>query len=281
KDRLWFFVAGRTQTQQSNRQLVITNVPYIFTQEQKRFEEKLTFSPSSKHRFQGAYTNIINNQVNNTVNQSASMDLESLDNRKVPESLFTINYNGILSPSLTLEGRYSERHQKFQGDGAQATDLINGTLLVDPAGRRYWTPTFCGICDPETRDNRDVLVNGTYVLSTDARGPHSMVSGCDNFSDLRFAKNHQSGSDYRIINAPEIVRGTDLFPQFTSAANTQIRWQPIFVSSQGTTFRTNSVFYNDNWQVSSRLSASIGLRWDKNSGANGQGLQVSKDTAFS
>jgi len=281
KDHLWFFVAGRTQTQQSNRQLVITNIPYTFTQEQKRFEEKLTFSPTSNHRFQGAYTNIINNQLNNTFNQSTSMDLASLDNRKVPENLFTINYNGILSPSLTLEARYSERHQKFAGDGAAATDLINGTLLIDPAGRRYWTPTFCGICDPETRDNRDVFVKGTYFLSKKGRGSHNVVFGYDNFGDLRFANNHQSGSDYRIINAPEIVRGADLFPQFTAAATTAIRWQPIFISSLGTTFRTNSVFLNDNWLIGSGLSASIGLRWDKNSGANGQGASVAKDTAFS
>jgi len=250
RDRLWFFAAGRAQTQQFNRQLVITNIPYINTLETRRFEEKLTFSPSSNHRFQGAFTNIINNQLNNTFNTSQSMDLTSLDNRKVPESLFTINYNGILSPNLTLEARYSERHQTFQGDGAAATDVINGTLIVDPAGRRYWTPTFCGICDPETRDNRDVFVKGTYFLSQKGRGSHNMVVGYDNFGDLRFANNHQSGSDYRIINAPEIVRGTDLFPQFTTAANTQIRWQPIFISNQGTTFRTNSLFYNDNWQVS-------------------------------
>jgi len=281
RDRLWFFAAGRAQTQQFNRQLVITNIPYINTLETRRFEEKLTFSPSSNHRFQGAFTNIINNQLNNTFNTSQSMDLTSLDNRKVPESLFTINYNGILSPNLTLEARYSERHQTFQGDGAAATDVINGTLIVDPAGRRYWTPTFCGICDPETRDNRDVFVKGTYFLSQKGRGSHNMVVGYDNFGDLRFANNHQSGSDYRIINAPEIVRGTDLFPQFTTAANTQIRWQPIFISNQGTTFRTNSLFYNDNWQVSSRVTATIGLRWDKNSCANGQGLQVAKDTAFS
>jgi len=281
KDRLWFFHAGRAQTQQSNRQLVITNTPYVFTNETRRFEEKLTLSPTSSHRFQGGFSNIINNQLNNTFNTSASMDLNSLEDRSVPEKLFTINYNGILSSSLTLEARYSERHLTFQGSGAKSTDLINGTLLIDPQGRRYWSATFCGVCDAETRDNQDVFVKGTYFLSKKGRGSHNMVFGFDTFGDKRFANNHQSGSDYRILNAPEILRGTDLFPQFTTASNTQIRWQPIFISSQGTTFRTNSAFYNDNWQVSSRLSASLGVRWDKNSGANSQGDSIAKDTAFS
>jgi hypothetical protein len=107
-----------------------------------------------------------------------------------------------------------------------------------------------------------------------------MVFGFDTFNDKRFANNHQSGSDYFLQNAPEIQRGTDLFPQFVSGT-TQIRWRPIFISSQGTTFHTNSAFYNDNWQVSPRLSASVGLRWDKNSGTNGNGDPVAKDTAFS
>jgi Carboxypeptidase regulatory-like domain/TonB dependent receptor/TonB-dependent Receptor Plug Domain len=280
RDRLWFFHAGRVQTQEFNRQLVITNIPYINTNETRRFEEKLTFSVNPNHRFQGAFTNFVNNQLNNTFNTSASMDLNSLEDRKVPERLFTINYNGILTPTLTFEARYSERHLTFSGSGAKSTDIINGTLLIDPAGRRYWSATFCGVCEAETRDNQDIFVKGTYFYSRKGRGSHNMVFGFDTFNDQRFANNHQSGSDYRILNAPEIVRGTDLFPQFVNGT-TQIRWQPIFISNLGTTFRTNSAFYNDNWQVSPRLSATIGLRWDKNSGANGNGDPIAKDTAFS
>jgi hypothetical protein len=133
---------------------------------------------------------------------------------------FTINYNGILSPSFTFEARYSERHQTLQGSGAKATDIINGTLILDPAGRRYWSATFCGVCEAETRDNQDVFVKGTYFYSKKGRGSHNMVFGFDTFNDRRFADNHQSGSDYRILNAPEIVRGTDLLPQFVSALHT-------------------------------------------------------------
>jgi hypothetical protein len=285
KDQLWFFVAGRVQSQQSNRQLVITNIPYVFTNESKRFEEKLTYSVNPNHRFQGAYSNIISNQLNNTFNTSLSMDLNSLENRHLPEDLFTINYNGILSSKLFVEARYSQRHLTFQGSGSQFTDLTHGTLLIDTAGRRYWSATFCGVCDPETRDNRDVFVKGAYFLSEKGHGSHNMAFGYDNFSDLRFANNHQSGSDYRIINTPEVVRGTDLFPQFLPAVGTtprtQIRWQPIFISTVGTNFRTHSAFYQDNWRVNGRVTANLGVRWDKNNGVNGAGDLVAKTSAFS
>ena len=42
---------------------------------------------------------------------------------------------------------------------------------------RYNSPTFCGVCDPESRDNRDYLVKGTYFLSTDKLGSHNVVVG--------------------------------------------------------------------------------------------------------
>ncbi len=56
RDRLWFFTAGRIQTQSEGRTLVGTNIPYTFKRPTKRFEGKGTYSPDSNHRFQGAYT---------------------------------------------------------------------------------------------------------------------------------------------------------------------------------------------------------------------------------
>ena len=203
KDRLWFFTAGRVQTQKSNRQLVITNIPYTFTDQIKRFEEKVTYSLNSSSRFEGAVTTVKRAQLNNTLNQSQSMDLNSLYDRKVPEDLFTLNYNGILTPRLFVEARYSQRHYSFVGDGSRFTDRPRGTLLIDPDGRRYWSATFCGVCDPEKRDSQEIFAKGTFFLSTKSGGAHSMTFGYDNFNDKRFANNHQSGSDYRIINAPD------------------------------------------------------------------------------
>ena len=120
KDRLWFFAAGRLQTQESNRQLVITNIPYMFTDQIKRFEEKVTYSVSSAARFEGTVTTVKRAQLNNTFNQSQSMDLNSIYDRKLPEDLFTLNYNGILTPRLFVEARYSQRHFSFIGDGARS-----------------------------------------------------------------------------------------------------------------------------------------------------------------
>ena len=43
KDHLWFFTAGPLQEPGSpTRQLFATNIPYTFTDDQKRYEVKLT-----------------------------------------------------------------------------------------------------------------------------------------------------------------------------------------------------------------------------------------------
>src|SRR5688572_14808736 len=181
RDKLWFFHAGRLQTNTLNRQLVRTNIPYIFTDKSRRFEGKLTYALDDSHRFNGAYTKIQRDQLNNTFQPTLSMDLNSIYDRSLPEDLFTLNYTGVLTPTIFLEGRYSQRNLSFIGSGGRFTDLPKGTLLVDPLGQRYHADTFCGVCTPEERDNQDVFVKGTWFRSTGA-GSHTATFGFDIFN---------------------------------------------------------------------------------------------------
>jgi len=211
------------------------------------------------------------------------MDLNSLEDRKTPQDLFTLSYSGILSPTFFIEGRFSQRQFTFIGSGAKSTDVIDGTLLLDRqrSNRRYWAATFCGVCTPEERDNRDIFVKGSYFLSTGGAGSHNLGVGYDNFNDIRKANNHQSGSDYRILGTTSIITGTDIAPVFLGNGTTIIQWNPIPLESIGSDFRTHSVFFSDSWRMSNRLTANLGVRWDKNDGKNQAGELVAKDSAIS
>ena len=70
KDRLWFFVAGRLQKQESGRNTAITSIPYTFIQDNKRFEYKGTYSVDSNNRFVAAYTKSYRTEENYTFNQN-------------------------------------------------------------------------------------------------------------------------------------------------------------------------------------------------------------------
>ncbi len=281
RDRLWFFTAGRLQNTAEGRTLAVTNVPYKFEDNSQRYEAKVTYSPNSNNRIQGGYAKVNRKQVNDTFSQSLSLDLNSLDTRTLPQDLVTLNYTGVLTPSLLVEGRYSSRRSSSDGAGSQFTDPVNGTMLVDfSRNYRWWSPTFCGVCGAEKRDNDEVFVKGTYFATPEKGGSHEVVFGYDTFNDKRFVNNHQSGSDYRIYAAVSVIRGTDIYPVIPTGA-AYIEYDPITEGSQGTNFRTHGLFANDTWRLNGHFTFDLGVRFDKNHGVDSAGRLVAKDSAFS
>ena len=281
RKQLWFFNAGRFQDQQSSFTTSVTGIPYVRDNDEKRYEIKGTYSPFSGHNASVAYSKI-NQLVENLAFQNV-LDTRSLYNQGQPQDLLSVHYTGVLSSRLSLEGQWAQRTFTFTGAGATSTDLIDGTLLIDRSrgnAFRYWSPTFCGVCDDEERSNTDLIAKASYFLSTRGGGSHHLVLGFDSYNDHRFANNHQSGSDYRILGTSTIVRGTDLLPVFLPSS-TIIQWNPITLGSQGTDLRTNSVFANDQWQFNSRLTFSLGVRWDGNQGEDAAGNTISDSSALS
>ena len=283
KDHLWFFTAGRLVDQKSSQSTIAPlSIPYTIETDRKRYEFKLTASPTSNHRFEGAFSKEALTIANNSQSAASSMDLASLFTNTQPTSLFTVNYNGIISRNFVVEGRFSERDTSIIGAGAPSTDRIQGTLLLDRVrGGRYFAPTFCGICDPETRNLDDEFVKGTYFKSTKGSGSHNMVFGYDTANDKRFANNYQSGSNYRVIGTTTTIVNGVIFPQWTPGPTTVLQYNPILQGSLGTKFRTHSLFYNDNWRVNNNVTVNLGIRWDKNHGVDSAGNLVASDSITS
>jgi hypothetical protein len=280
KDKLWFFGATRLRDFQETRTTGFTFINYDRQLNEKRYEAKLTFSPTTKHTLKGAYTWIDNAENGNSF--STIMDRASLVNRTLPQKLLSLNYTGILRPDFFVELQYSSRKFSFENSGSTFTDLVQGTLLLDRSrnNARYNSPTFCGVCGPEQRDNNDFIVKGSYFLSTQSAGSHNLVAGLDVFDDKRLSNNHQSGSDYRVFTTSAILQGETVIPVI-EPNTTFIRWTPIFENSQGNRFRTSSVFLNDSWTLDKNFSFNLGLRWDKNDGKDASGNAVVKDSALS
>jgi Carboxypeptidase regulatory-like domain/TonB dependent receptor len=281
RDHLWFFGAGRIVDRVEGRQTTTTNVPYTLSEEERRYEGKLTYSVNSNHTVRGSYIYRNRNQFNTS--SFTILDLRSLYDRSLPDDLRSVNYTGVISPNFFVEGTYSNRNLKFVDAGAKSTDLVEGTLVVDQArASRYWAPTFCGVCGlDEERNNENFVVKGTYFKSTRGSGSHSLVFGFDTFNDVRLAENHQSGSDYRILGTTALIRGSEVYPSWTPGSTTLIQWNPIDAASLGTDFRTHSLFVNDQWRVNNRLTANVGVRWDRNDGVDSAGNKVASDSGFS
>ncbi|HEX9944216.1 MAG TPA: TonB-dependent receptor [Thermoanaerobaculia bacterium] len=292
RDRLWFFLAGRDRELNETRNtgafrdaagniLPGTNIPYSRVVDQQRYEGKLTATVTPRHSLLGSYSKIDEKENGNSF--QTILDLASLVNRELPQELWSINYTGTFTDALLLTAQYSEREFSFIGSGATSTDLIAGTLLLDRSrgNARYHSPTFCGVCDPEERDNTNALAKVSYFLSSGGLGSHDLVAGYDTFEDIRVANNHQSGSDWRVNTTGATITSTAIFPVIASDGSTLITFNPILRSSEGTSFKTNSYFVNDTWRFSDRLTLGLGLRYDQNDGENAAGQKVADDSNLS
>ncbi len=279
RDRLWFFLAGRDVGLDESRETALTAVAYSYGDDERRYEGKLTFSATPSHRLVGSYMEVEREQAG--YGFGTVMDLRSVYTRELPQELLTVNYTGILSDNFFVEGAYSEREFKFVGSGSPWTDLIDGTLLVQRVGgRRWWSPTFCGPCGDEERSNEAYSAKGSYFLSTATAGTHDLVAGYEHYNDVRLVDNHQSGSDFRVYLG-SIIDGSNVWSFLDPTADHYIMWNPIFVKSRGTAFKTDSLYVNDRWRLNKSLSFNIGLRYDKNDGVNAQGDKVSDDSNLS
>ena len=278
KDHLWFFGAGRLAERSIQKFTAITNLPYTNGFDETRWEGKLTAQIASGHNFVATYLDITNDETNNAFGNV--LDFASLvPLRSLPNTLLSLNYNGVITKNLLVELQYAKKEFTFENSGGLLTDRIGGTLLVDTNARRFHAPTFCGVCSFEERDNDSYLGKATYYLDTAKLGSHSIVGGVENFEETRLANNHQEGSDYRVSSVTSIVSGADVYPRFGSAS--VIQFQPIFSNSEGTDFQTISAFVNDKWDFNRHFSFNVGLRWDKNDGKDADGNTVSDDSAFS
>ena len=292
KDKLWFFAAGRDRKLTNNYQTYSTNIPYTSTDDQKRYEGKLTYSVTPNHRLIASYMKVTETQTNNAF--GTILDLASLDKvRELPQDLFAANYTGIITNNIFVEGQYSKRHYSFVGSGGDSKDLVLGTRVADNVhGWSSNSPTFCGVCGPEKRDNEDWLVKGSWFATSDKLGSHDIVVGYDSFNDMRFSNNYQSGSNYvywptqylsnpttgaiildPVLQQPIPIVYGDTTSDFTYWAMLQL--------SKGTNFRTNSTFVNDKWRLNNHWSFNIGVRYDKNDGKDAAHNLVAKDSRIS
>lgn len=285
RDRLWFFGAGRF----AERTLPNTYSdgyaafdPTISTDE--RWELKLTGALTPEHNLTASY-------MDYTVDQTPHCAFGCFDDttidqngRQLPREMITANYNGIITDRFLVEAGYSTRSLAFENSGGESFDRVQGTWAYDLTdfGGAWGAPIFCGVCDPETRENEYYNVKGTYFLATQALGTHNVVGGYENFAESRLSNNYQSGSNYAIYvygMAPQREADGSFRPILSEGDI--LYYTPINQLSLGSEFVTDSFFVNDKWDLNPNWSFNLGLRYDMNNGVDSIGNTVASDSYLS
>lgn len=289
QDHVWFFTAARDLSRSESDSLQLTEIGFPQDEEETRLEGKLTGTIAQSHSLVGTYLEIDQTRTNQFFGDA--LDRGSLSDREDPQEIASINYTGVLAPSFFVEAQYSERDfQIGKGSGADSTDFVDGTLMRSRQGSfRYYKPTFCGVCQQEERNNENLLAKGSWFLSTESVGDHDVVFGYDTFTDIRFAVNHQTGSDFTVWDSDFVIDGETVFPQLYPTGNaaglpaTWIGWWAAFNidAAQPTDFETTSYYVNDSWQLNENWAFNVGVRYDETSGTNGSGDSVLDDSKVS
>ncbi len=298
RDRLWFFGAGRYFEQSlpgffQNGGALATPVARPTTvQLDERYEGKLTGQITPRHSLVGSYLDYTVDQTPHCAFGCWDITTMDINGRQLPREMITANYNGIITSNFLIELGYSTRSLAFEGSGGDhlttnpndPRDLALGTWAYDltVAGGAWGAPIFCGICDPETRENDYYQLKGTYYLASQGLGTHNIVAGYENFAESRFSNNYQSGSNFDVYvygMSPE-YEDDGTFRPIISFGDL-IQYVPILVLSQGSDFVTESVYINDKWDLNPNWSFNLGARYDVNDGRDSAGTKISDDSAIS
>lgn len=285
KDRIWFFGAGRYfKNDYSGATAAPTNVSFPRSDTDKRYEGKLTITPFANHTLTGAYANYKVDQANYYFTTFPLLETNgTIYDRDLPSDLLSINYSGVLTSNLFIEGQYAAKNFKFNNSGSRFNELIKGTAVVvlDQGLGQMFGSIFCAVCPGagDERNNEEFSAKGTGFFSTKSLGSHNVVFGYSNFSSVRTSNNWQSGSNWLLFASSVRYDGTNLYPTIDSSS--YLLYAPIPLASQGSDLRTHSVYVNDNWRLNNRLSFNVGVRWDKNAAKDAAGAATADDSAFS
>ena len=282
RDRLWFFLAGRTFTIDTSDNIVTPGqdgIPFAQSQSEDRYEGKLTASFGPSHRVMGSYFDRKFDDINSYFFTPA--DDKAIDpSRQLPITGLSATYNGVLTDNFFVEALYSKKEYTFANAGGEDQRLGATPVWDLLTSYGFNEHIFCGSCTDEQRNNENIYGKGSWFFS--AAGTHDFVFGVDVFDDKMLSDNWQSATGY--IWGPFVEQNYDTPGDPLTVIEPfggYIIWGSVLENSRGSSFKTESLYVNDTWRVSDKLTVGLGLRYDKNNGTDGGGVKSVDDARVS
>ena len=278
RDRLWFFNADRYENSATPRTFQQTGGSYDDGRNNKRFEVKITGTPIANHRVVGTFVNNPTTSTNRaSLSADLSVDASTLVNRRDANRLWVLNWNGALTNKLFGTFQFSEKTQRILDAGGTSTALTDSPFrtrgnfgLGVPASLHWHAPMFSAN-DPEERNNRQFAGSLSYFVTHPRFGRHDFKVGGERLNTWRTGGNSQSATNYIFLTDFRLVNNVPV-PVWTpdpGGDRTQVQNWIAFPGSTLDIF-TTSIYLQDRWQVSDRITADIGARFeDVNTEATG------------
>lgn len=271
RDKLWFFLSGRTEKVDVPYNLVETRIPGSQRNDDKRVDGKVTWTVAKNHTFQGSFLNNETTQAGNRGISSQAIDPSVLVTRKTPQKIGVLNWGGVLSPRLFATAQYSRKYFGFRNAGGTSPDLRDSPMRSRgaglPSGRLFNAPYF-DATDPEDRNNQQLAGSVSYFLTTGRTGSHDVKAGWERFNSSDTGGNSQTATGYvywtpYLTSGGAPVFGTNgrVVPVFDPNTTLVYNW----IASRGAKIdiTTNSFYAHDRWSAGKNLTVDIGARYER------------------
>lgn len=274
KDKLWFFVAGRSQSLTTQDTFPFSGVAFTSDRTDKRIEGKLNAAPSPNHNFQVTYTHNDTEDLDRSF--SFSIAPSTFDGTEYPQRLFAAKYSGVLNSNLFAEVQYSHQSLGFRDTNGTDTNVFTGSPIFTfgnseavEGGQHYNGPYFDYGTDPQDRSNHQLTANLSYFLSTASFGRHDLKGGVEYYKNTFKGGNSQSPTSYvyyadYLTDAqgnPVLDAQGNLTPNFITFGGLFLHW----IAERGAQLdtKTASFFLNDRWQLGPRWTFNLGMRYER------------------
>jgi hypothetical protein len=283
KSRLWFFGSGRYLNNENQQTLPVTGFLFNATNTEKRGEFKLTGTQGNQ-RFTGSYFKTTLNAVRPTFD--FTIDPLISENSSRPNDRWVAGWNGVLTPRMFGELRWSQKRYGFRNAGGTDTNVTTGSPFFDVnlGGNHYNAPYF-DATDPEDRNNWQVAGSLAYFLTSKGKGSHDIKVGGELFNSSLTGGNSQSPTsfvfeaDYVTDASGAPILGADgrFIPMFVPGDTYLQQW--LATRGARVDIRTTSLYLQDTWRAGPRWTFDLGGRYERVRGeATGDLVTVDTDT---
>ncbi|MGH9311212.1 MAG: TonB-dependent receptor, partial [Vicinamibacterales bacterium] len=271
RDRVWFFGGSRIERTTTQGAFAQTRVPYTRHDDNTRYEGKLTGTLAAGHTLQGTLTDSTTDMIMPAF--GGTIDPAGMTTPSTVNRLFAATWRGVLGAHTFATAQYSQKFWQLRNAGGNSTNIFESPFLTRgatagiPGSLNYGAPYFDST-DPEERNNRQLTASVTRMLSSRQAGTHEFKGGFEYFVSTRVGGNSQTStgyvfqSDYALDAAgrPALDGNGDLIPRFVPGMSRVQVWQPDRGARLDLT--TASLFVNDHWVATPRLSFDLGLRFE-------------------
>ncbi len=262
RDRLWFFVGGRTIPTFSTANTALTDQRVFNTEsEEQRYQAKLRGAISENHLVDLSYLNF-DRSLSNYAGLPAG-SIEAVGVREDPRETWTLAYQGVLTSNTFLELQGTRKDVEIALGGAAS----EGDPFLDLVTFSVYNNSWWDLADPTLRNNETAALGLTHSLSTERLGTHTLEGGVQYVNSITGGENRQSSTGFNLLTFNEdfVNRLDNGVPRYNMRGFNALRWEALPLGGNQE-IENIAVYLQDTINLD-KLRIDLGVRYEQVEGS--------------